>query len=568
MPRMMKRPTLFTGCRIYGLAAEGEIFSSMMVGADGRIVRLIPAEASGAGTRGARGSDAGQPAAGLPEGAAGAREDCDIVDLGGKIVVPAFTDAHSHFMPKVALSALAVRLGRLENGRIMPDRLEGLAELLLAHARTIPRGPIFGYGAFADGLAERRLPTAAELDAWLPGRVVAIFAMDGHSSAYSTPAQRLFGFEKIARDGLLTGEAHEFNMGKVTDGIMKSLSLSALARGFSHAVGEAARSGLSTIHCLEGFDDAKSDPGLSILGLVAGHLQLRLKLYIQYTDPARLGPKLRLLSRRRVGGCLAWEMDGSISSRSAALERDYLDRPGHRGELYRSPDEAYGLIAPFVRSGYQTSAHAIGTRAIESVLSACERVLDETGDPSNAVRLRIEHFELPRPDQVERAGRRRIVTAVQPGFLWADSHFVHSYDEALDAETRELMTPLKSMHDAGCVLALSTDAPVQDFDPFVQIAGAVDHPFASERLTVYQALRAYSFGGAYAVFEEDERGTLEPGKFADFAVLDEDPFEVPRDRIHSLRVRETWVEGRRLETPPEDVFGFAASLLKRRGRKL
>ncbi len=528
----------------------------MLVGADGRIVRLF---AAGERVPDPRGRDAG---------AGGAGEDWDCVDLGGKILIPAFTDAHVHFTPKVALSALAVRLGSLENGRIAPDRLEGLAQLLLAHAQAVPRGPILGYGAFAGGLAERRLPVAAELDAWLPGRVVAIFAMDGHSSAYSTPALELFGFGKIARDGLLTGEAHEFNMGAVTDRIMKSLTPAMLARGFSRAVGEAARSGLSTIHCLEGFDDAKHDPGLSILGLVAPSLPLRLKLYVQYTDPARLEKKLHLLSRKRVGGCLAWEMDGSISSRSAALERDYQDRPGHRGELYRSPDEAYALIAPFVRAGYQTSAHAIGTRAIESILAACERVLDETGDSSNSARLRIEHFELPRPDQVERAGRRGIVTPVQPGFLWADSRFVHSYDEALDAETRRLMTPLKSMQEAGCVLALSTDAPVQDFDPFVQIAGAVDHPVASERLSVYQALRAYSFGGAYAAFEEDERGTLEPGKWADFAVLDENPFDVPKERIHTMKVSETWIEGKRLEAPPEDAIGFAASLIGRRRRKL
>lgn len=550
----MNRPTLFSGCRIYSLAAEGEEYSAMLVGAEGKITRLFPAGERVPDTRRRGSGDVG--------------EDWDFVDYGGKTLIPAFVDAHAHFIPKVALSAIAVRLGRLEEGRILPDRLEGIAELLLAHARTLPRGPIFGYGAFAGALAERRLPRAAELDAWLPGRVVAIFAMDGHSSAYSTQALKLFGFEKLARDGLLTGEAHEFNMGAVTDGIMKSLSPAMIARGFSRAVGEAALSGLSTVHCLEGFDDAKRDPGLSILGLVGPRLGLRLKLYIQYTDPARVEKKLRLLSRKRVGGCLAWEMDGSISSRSAALERDYQDRPGHRGELYRSSDEAYALIAPFVRAGYQTSAHAIGTRGIESILSACERILDETGDASNAARLRIEHFELPRPDQVRRAGGRRIVTPMQPGFLWADSHFVHSYDEALDPETRGLMMPLCSMREAGCVLALSTDSPVQDFDPFLQIAGAVEHPEASERLSMHEALRAYSYGGAYAAFEEGERGSLEPGKFADFAVLDENPFEVPTERVHALKVRETWIEGRRLVAPPEDIVGFAVSLLRHRRRKL
>jgi hypothetical protein len=124
------------------------------------------------------------------------------------------------------------------------------------------------------------------------------------------------------------------------------------------------------------------------------------------------------------------------------------------------------------------------------------------------------------------------------------------------------------MREAGCVLALSTDSPVQDFDPFLQIAGAVEHPEASERLSMHEALRAYSYGGAYAAFEEGERGSLEPGKFADFAVLDENPFEVPTERVHALKVRETWIEGRRLVAPPEDIVGFAVSLLRHRRRKL
>jgi predicted amidohydrolase YtcJ len=294
---------------------------------------------------------------------------------------------------------------------------------------------------------------------------------------------------------------------------------------------------------------------------------LRLKLWLQYTELARVLPHAGTLASRRVGGCLAWEMDGSVSSRSAAFDEPYLDGGGD-GHLYRSPAEAFELVAPFVRSGWQTSAHAIGPRGIESILSAYERLLGEAADPANARRLRIDHFEFPRPDQIERAGRLRLVLPVQPGFAWADDLLIHSYDEALSSGIRARQSPLRSLVDAGCVVALSTDAPVQSLDPFIQVAGAVCHPVAAERISVHEALRAYSWAGAYAAFEEDERGSLAPGKYADFAVLDRDPFTTPPGELHEIRVLATWHEGRPLAAPPPGLAGFALRAITAKRRQL
>ena len=258
---------------------------------------------------------------------------------------------------------------------------------------------------------------------------------------------------------------------------------------------------------------------------------------------------------------MAWEMDGSISSRSAALDRPYLDH-GELGHLYRDPNQAYDLLRQFHSRGYQTAVHAIGPRAIESALSAAERLMDEEGDHENRLRMRIEHFELPRPDQIERAGKRKLVLVVQPGFAWADDRFLGGYREALDRETVEGMCPLRSFIDAGAIIALSTDAPVQGFDPFIQVAGAVMHPNPTARLSVYEALRAYTWGGAYAGFEETDRGTLEIGKLADFITMSEDPFETDHDRLHTLKVRSTWKAGRPLMVPGQGLPALAATALR------
>ncbi|HOX48562.1 MAG TPA: amidohydrolase family protein [Spirochaetia bacterium] len=547
---MQSAGTILKG-RFYSLAREGERFAALRVGPDGRIAETYAAGAP---------LPAGLPVRDLL--AEGPREGRRPVAM-----VPAFIDSHVHFLPKAAMGALARPLARLEGGRLLPDCLEGVGALLKEEAEAKPRGPVIGYGLFAGALAERRLPSAAELDTWVPGRPVLVFSLDGHSSAYSSAALRLLKLESLAVEGRLSGEAHEFNMGRVMAYAMRGLGPAALARGIAGAVGEAAAAGLASLHCLEGFDDAKSDPGVAALALVAPRLPLRLKLWLQYTEPRKVERYARLLGNRRAGGCLAWEMDGSVSSRSAAFDRPYRDRGGS-GSLYRSAEEAYALARPFFEAGYQLSAHAIGPRGIESILSAYERLLEGTGEDAGGRRLRIDHFEFPRPDQVGRAGRLRLVLPVQPGFAWLDERVLHSYPEALDEEAARSFCPLKSLKEAGAVLALSTDAPVQPFDPFVQVAGAVQHPNPAERLSVHEALRAYSWAGAYAAFEEGDRGTLEPGKYADFAVLDADPFGTPDDKLSEIRALGTWHEGRPLAAPPGGLAGFALAALGAGRRRL
>ncbi len=537
----MTRRRLFFNCSIYGLAEEGKAHAAMLVGRDGRIERLY-----------GRGES-------LPSGTAR-------LDMGGKVLVPAFIDAHAHFMAKAALSATALNLGELIDGRIQPDSLDGLRQALGVRAAAT-RGPVLGYGLCVAALAEGRLPKASELDIWLPGRQLIILSMDGHSSSYSSAALARLGIADLAVDGILSGEAHEFNMGKINALILRELSPAKLAQGLADTLGEALGHGLSAIHCLEGTEDAEPDLGFALFKLLAPRLGIRLKVWMQYTSVKKAERHAKMLSYKRAGGCLAWEMDGSVSSRSAAMDEGYLDGTG-TGSLYRSPQEAYELIAPFYRDGWQTSAHAIGPRGIESALSAYERLMDENGDENNKLRLRIDHFEFPRPDQIARAGARRIVLTVQPGFAWADARYIHSYERALSAGMREAQCPLRSLLDAGCVLCLSTDAPVQPFSPFLQIAGAVNHPVPSQRISLHEALLAYSWAGAYACFEERDRGTLEPGKYADFALLDSDPFLAEPDTLQDIRALGTWHEGRKMAQPPRSFIAFMARLLATKRRTI
>lgn len=341
-----------------------------------------------------------------------------------------------------------------------------------------------------------------------------------------------------------------------------------LAEGFVASLVEAAGSGIASIHCMEHPDAGQPDPCLAMLRRQGSRVPQTLRLYLQYADLADFAPILKTLARPRAGGGGAWAMDGSIASHSAALETDYLDRPGFRGSLHYSPEEAYALIAPFALSGFQTAVHALGTRGIESALGAYERVLHETGDEHNDLRLRIEHFSFPRPDQIQRAGALGLLTVVQPGRHWVDHHVLHNDEAILDSATRSLTIPLRSMIQAGCRIALSAEAPIQGLDPFIQIAGAVDHPDPAERLSLFEALRAATHGGAFAAFDDDSRGTFGRGMQADFVVLDGDPFLIPPEHIWALHVRETWIAGRKSDPEPLKKRSFISGILGSPAKRL
>lgn len=253
--------TLFVNGRFYSLEREGEHFAALQAGPDGRLRRLF---------------GEGEALPPVPRR----------VDLGGAAAVPGFIDSHVHFMAKAALGALGVNLARLEGDRIVPDCLEAVRAALAERADAGP-GLVLGYALCLGAVAERRLPRASELDAWFPGRSVVVLSMDGHSSAYSGPAIDALGLRSSAKDGVLAGEAHEFNMGKLSALVLRSLGPRALARGLAAVSAEAAASGLVSIHCLEGTEDAPKDPALALFKLLGGTPGPRLRLWMQYTDPGR-----------------------------------------------------------------------------------------------------------------------------------------------------------------------------------------------------------------------------------------------------------------------------------------
>jgi len=255
----------------------------------------------------------------------------------------------------------------------------------------------------------------------------------------------------------------------------------------------------------------------------------------------------------RVGGIKSFT-DGSLGGRTAKLFEPYADvapadlEDDARGQWVVDPDELRDIVGVVQAEGLQMTTHAIGDEAIEETLSAYEAVLadEESGDADGPTgvrtdpRHRIEHVELASDDQMARMAEAGVVASVQPNFLqWAGEDGL--YDQRLGRERREASNRYRDLLDAGVDLAFGSDC--MPLDPLLGVDYAVNAPVEGQQITVTEALRAYTYGGAYAGFDEDRLGTVTVGKCADFTVLERSPWEHPEE-TRDIDVALTVVGGR------------------------
>jgi predicted amidohydrolase YtcJ len=211
-----------------------------------------------------------------------------------------------------------------------------------------------------------------------------------------------------------------------------------------------------------------------------------------------------------------------------------------------------------VDAGFQVTSHAIGGRGIESILHAYEQVLDGKGNPR---RHRIDHFELPTRGQVARAVGLDLALTVQPGFTWLDDRFLGGYRRQLAPTTWQRQIPLRTIAEAGGRLVGSSDYPSGPLSPWIHMQGMVDYVVRDEALSVYQALRSYTWNAAWSTGEETDRGSLAVGKKADFIVMEEDPFAMPLADLRRAAVRETWIGGKRAQPMHRSTASFVTRAL-------
>jgi predicted amidohydrolase YtcJ len=518
-----------TDADIVTMAASAERARSMLV-ADDRIVAAGPAERVRA-----------------------AAPDARVVGLDGAAVLPGLIDAHCHLCD----------VGYLASGAdcsqpAVPDIPAILARLRDAAARTPARSWVTGSGYVEYKLREGRHPTRADLDAAVPGRPAILFHTSLHACVLNTPALREAGLDDRQpdppggrfgrdRDGRLDGVIYEGptftmlwgglrrDMERMTAAARADLVARAAqhfaARGITGACDADTRRASLTAYAEA---DERGVLGVRIAGLV-----------VQDEADWLLGSGLRgRRSPRLAADSVKIWADGGMSSRTAAIHGSYPVPPYGSGIMYFSPDELTAMVAEFDARGLQVCIHAQGDRAIETVLDTYAVVLG--GRSGNPLRHRIEHAGSMFRPLAARAASLGIVVAAQPGML---SILGDGFAEAFGERSDELYA-YASWRRAGIRVAGSSDAPVITADPLVGIRDAVLRRTGSgrvlgpgERLAVRDALAMYTTDAAFAMHRERDIGSLEPGKLADFVVLDRNPLDTEPERIADIRVLATVVGG-------------------------
>lgn len=500
----MTADRIFTNCRVYTLDAAGAVADSIAI-RNGRIVGL--GESGCIGCAG------------------------EVVDLGGRTVVPGLIDSHAHLIDHGISSTRAADLTECASIAEVQNRLRSF-RLANPNAQWL-LGTRFDQELFA----ERRWITRRDLDQVSLDVPIMIARLCLHAVVVNSAALKLIR-GKISADQAETGILTEDATGLAWEQVPSPTPQEHL-RAAEWVLAEAKRVGLTGVHCIiDTLDDLEvlrnldSRGALPIRVTVMGHVSMVDEL-IERGLPFGSGSDYLKI------GAVKVFMDGSMGARTAAMREPFSDDPGNTGELFRNERDLAQTLEHLQEKGFQAAIHAIGDKAIECALKGIELAAASTA--GNPWRHRIEHASQMAEDLVREMARLNVIACVQPQFVLTD--FWTS--ERVGMERYRWSYPFKTMKDAGIRLAIGSDCPVERLDPVELIDRAANREPLSlaERLSVEEVLRAYSWGSGFAGFEESRVGSLETGKFADFTVFDEDPFTLPSKQVGRLAITGTVVGG-------------------------
>lgn len=457
------------------------------------------------------------------------------IDLRGKTVFPGFIDTHVH-LTDTGVDTLGVDLSESHS-------IAEIQNNLAQFAKHIPSGEWFFGNGFDDSvLAEKRYPTRYDLDKAVPNHPICISRRDGHSCVANSLALNLLnlppdtdGIEKDKQTGEPTGTMRKTAVGLTYEKMSGQISDELRLKGLHTAVQYAISKGITTIHALEGGSDT-ADKNLAVLINNQDKLPVRIIIYHQTCDVTRVQKE----GFPRIGGCLL--VDGSIGSRTAAVTEPFNDDPGNNGVLYFTDERIYKFIETAHCAGLQVSMHAIGDRALDQIIKTYRQVLSKY--PRKDHRHRIEHYELARPEQIPQTAELGLLLGMQPTFdyLWGGENQL--YATRLGIKRSLFSNPFRTILDAGIKIAGGSDSYVTPMDPMLGIHSAVNHYSPTQRVTVDEAIRMYTTTAAYAAFEENQKGTIEPGKLADLVALEKNPYQVPTTELKDIPVAMTICRGK------------------------
>jgi predicted amidohydrolase YtcJ len=477
-------------------------------------------------------------------------KDVERVDAGGRAVIPGLTDAHIH------LQHYATGLQKVDCET--PSLAECLRRVAEQAATLPPEAWILGHG-WNQNVWGGEFPSAQHLDAVAPVQPVFLTHKSLHSAWVNSAALRLAGVTKETRDppdGAIGRDIHGNPDGILYEAATQLVaeyvpepSIERVVQAINEAQPVLWRMGLTGLH---DFDQRSCFSALQVLHQ-RGELGLRVIKSIPLDDlPHAVGIGLRSGygdDFLRIGSVKAFA-DGALGPRTAAMNQPYEGEEHARGMLMLDAEELYERGRPAVENGLSLAVHAIGDRANHEVLNAYERLRKLERSTDVPLRHRIEHVQLLHPQDISRLAEYGVIASMQPIHATSDMLMADRYWGARSALSYAWRTQLEH----GAVLAFGSDAPVESPNPFWGIHGAVtrrrddgspgpDGWYPAQRLSVLEALRAFTSGAAYAGGVEDRLGRLAPHYLADLLVLDINPFTCDPAQLRQTHPLATMVAG-------------------------
>lgn len=445
------------------------------------------------------------------------------IDLGGRVVVPGFNDAHVHLgvgFPRLTLPPIDIP----GPGPTLEVALDQVAQAVAVAEPGEPILSIVGEALILDPAADR-----LAVDAVAPDNPVILVTWSSHSAVVNSAALEAAGiaeeepnpfggvYDRFSGTNVVNGVIHEYALFRLFRALRAAVPDEVLRAQFEALTAQAAQLGVTTLQEMTiGLTRERSERVLS-----GARLAVRLRsmcIPFALDEPCRV-TRFDPAGRLTFSG-IKWLLDGTPIERSAALREPYADDPGNgrfnmrAGELTRLVDRSlFGLPV-----ASQLLMHAVGDRALDNALGELDRAAPDW--LWRLLRPRVEHGDLIHPEQVEQARRLGLVVVQNP------THLALDLEPSLGDDRAAAAQPLRSLLEDGIHLAFGSDGTVPN--PFVDLFLAVVHPFhPGEALSMEEAVTAYTRGSAYAEFQEWQKGALRPGYLADLAVLSQDVFTAP-----------------------------------------